>query len=321
MEYMTYGVKSHKKFMRTLSVSEHPEGTITSTGLICGSHDCEHMNEKSEMEEGVIHSSVPFSYMLIQARPGPPANHYSVHAQLRNTLFGRIFSSYPQLQLHPHPHLLSSSQPQPGNRSLEQHPNQHQRDSNHSDDRHGRPSRPHNLFLMERLHSPLGVLSYHIITYVAEIPGDQEDQERPTKNRDEEQENESSAHLTLDLDVVLGDALGKMWSVREFPTGVHFAVGLFENAAITFKDGASFGFGTVGDRAVFVAEEGLEHLVVDGEGGTLLLEDVHVIVGHEHARSNLFVGAETRQRFVGSQIKAVAWWQATVALAGEKRAA
>lgn len=88
-----------------------------------------------------------------------------------------------------------------------------------------------------------------------------------------------------------GDALGEAWSVREFPAVVDVAVGLLENAAIFLQDGASFGFGAVGYSAVFVSEEDFEHRIAEGEDWTLLLEDVHVIVGHVHALLNLFIGA------------------------------
>lgn len=79
--------------------------------------------------------------------------------------------------------------------------------------------------------------------------------------------------------------------MREFPTVVHVAPGLFEDAAITLKGSAEFGFGAFGGGAVLVAEESLEQLSVDGEGGAFFLEDVHVIVGEDDAGGDLFVGA------------------------------
>jgi hypothetical protein len=174
---------------------------------------------------------------------------------------------------------------------------------------------------MKGLYTPLGVLSHDVVTDIAKVPGDEEDEEWPANDGDEEDGDESSSHLTLNLDVVLGDAPGEMGGVREFPTIVDFAVGLLEETAVTLKDGASFGFGAVGQSAVLVAEEGLQHLIGDGEGWTLLLHDVHVVVGHDHAGRNLFFGALTCQWFVGGQFKAIAWWQAIVELAGNLRQA
>ena len=103
--------------------------------------------------------------------------------------------------------------------------------------------------------------------------------------------------------------------MRELPTMVLLAVGLFEDAAVFLPDGSSLGFRSGGDSAVFVAEEGLKHLLIDWKGWTRPLEDVHVIIGHDHTMSNLFIGAGMRQGFVVAHLKAVTLWQAVTRLA------
>ena len=234
-----------------------------------------------------------------------PANHYSVHCPVKKyTVLGHRPPPHPYLKLHHHHHYhYHTTAP-----ALDQQPHQDQRNSNHKDDWHSGQPCQNDFLPVEGLRSPLGVLPHDIVTDVTRIPCDHEDEGKPTKDREEEDEDQSSAHLSLNLDIFFWDAFGEAWSVREFPALVQLTVGLLKFAAVFLKNGASFGFGAVGNSAVFVSEEHFEHLVAEGEDWTLFLEDVHVIVGHVHAFSNLFVSACTGQGFFEGQFKAVARW-------------
>lgn len=126
---------------------------------------------------------------------------------------------------------------------------------------------------------------------MAGVERDHEDERKPAKDGEEEDEDELSAYLALDLDVILGCAAGEVWRVRELPSVVYLAVRLLEETAISLKDGASFGLWVLRHGAIFAGEEGLEHLASEWEGWALLLEDIHVVIGHGHAASNLNISA------------------------------
>ncbi len=79
--------------------------------------------------------------------------------------------------------------------------------------------------------------------------------------------------------------------MREFPAIVDIAPGLLEDTAVFLKLCASSGFGTVTRGAIAITEEEFEHGIVEGKDRAPLLEDVHVVIGHDHAFSDLVVGA------------------------------
>lgn len=207
----------------------------------------------------------------------------------------------------PHPH--------PGHRHRQQqrqHLNidTHQRQRNrHQHDRTPRQHpREEDLPLVEGMDPPPAVLPDEIVPAMAGVPSDHGHQDDPSEDREEEEDDEAAAGGALEVGVVLGHPLGQSRRVGEFPTLVELAVCLFEESAVFLQDSAAFGLGTGRGAAVFVAEEGLEHLLVDGEGGAFFPENVHVVVGHVDAAGHLFFSTGAGKGLKHGHLKAVALW-------------